>query len=58
LNIDNPLSKNNWLLAGGGYPGALAAWFKRAYPDHVKAVWSSSGPINPIQNFKQFDWEI
>jgi len=48
LNINNPLSKNNWLIAGGGYSGAVAAWFKRIYPDHVKAAWSSSGFINAI----------
>jgi hypothetical protein len=37
-----------WVCVGGSYPGALSAWFKAKYPNHVVAAWSSSGVINPI----------
>lgn len=47
-----------WVCVGGSYPGALSAWFKAKYPNHVVAAWSSSGVINPIQNFEAFDADI
>ena len=47
-----------WILVGESYPGALVAWFKNVYPDHAAAVWSSSGLINAIENFKMFDTDI
>jgi len=49
---------DNWLIVGGSYPGALVAWFKHLYPDSVKAAWSSSGVINTIEDFKDFDLDI
>jgi len=49
---------DNWLIIGGSYPGAFVAWFKHMYPDHVKAAWSSSGVIDPIQRFTDFDLDI
>ena len=43
---------------GGSYPGALVAWFKHVYPDSVSAIWSSSGVIDAITNFTDFDLDI
>ena len=37
-----------WVVVGGSYPGAMAAWFKALYPDLAIASWSSSGVVNAI----------
>jgi len=54
----NMSGKHKWIIVGGSYPGALAAWFKSKYPDHVVAAWSSSGVIEAIENFVMFDTDI
>ena len=43
--------KPDWIVIGGSYPGALAAWFKSHYPNHALGAWSSSGVINAIKDF-------
>ena len=50
--------KADWVVIGGSYPGALAAWFKSQYPDHAIGAWSSSGVIHAIKDFKAFDKDI
>jgi len=52
------VTTNQWLIIGGSYPGALVAWFKNNYPDHVRAAWSSSGVINAVERFTDFDMDI
>jgi pimeloyl-ACP methyl ester carboxylesterase len=47
-----------WVVIGGSYPGALAAWFKNLYPDLAVAAWASSAVINAIEDFKSFDHDI
>jgi len=47
-----------WMTIGGSYPGAMSAWFKHTYPTSAVASWSSSGVINPIRNFYDFDLDI
>jgi pimeloyl-ACP methyl ester carboxylesterase len=47
--------KKRWLLFGGSYPGALVSWFRNKYPHIAFGSWSSSGVINAIQDFHQFD---
>ena len=42
----------DWIIIGGSYPGAMSAWFKSQYPDHVVGSWSSSGVIHAIEDFK------
>jgi hypothetical protein len=42
-------------VIGGSYPGALSAWFKSEYPFHTIGAWSSSGVIQAIKDFNQFD---
>jgi len=54
----NKTSPGPWIVIGGSYPGALVGWFKNVYPNHAAASWSSSGVINPIENFKMFDTDI
>jgi len=48
----------NWLINGGSYPGALVAWFKNVYPNHVRAAWSSSGVINAIEDYTEYDMDL
>jgi len=51
-------SARQWVIVGGSYPGALSAWFRSLYPDKVTASWSSSGVINAIKDFRDFDLDI
>ena len=50
--------KPEWIVIGGSYPGALSAWFKSQYPGHALGAWSSSGVINAIKDFYQFDQSL
>jgi hypothetical protein len=52
------VQNKNWIICGGSYPGALSAWFRSLYPEHVLISWSSSGVINAIQDFSNFDLDI
>ena len=47
-----------WITIGGSYAGALSAWFKATYPDSVVGAWSSSGVVNAIEDFKDYDKDI
>lgn len=44
-----------WLVIGGSYPGALVSWFRNKYPHVAFGAWSSSGVVDAIQDFHQFD---
>jgi len=46
------------VVIGGSYPGALSAWFRERYPHLAVASWSSSGVVQPIIDFYQFDGQI
>ena len=50
--------KRFWVVWGGSYPGAMVAWFRSLYPDRAIAAWSSSGVINAIKDFSDFDLDI
>jgi len=43
---------------GGSYSGATAAWFRLKYPNTTYAASSSSGVVNAILNFTQFDAHV
>ena len=47
-----------WMTIGGSYPGALSAWFKSQYNLAVTAAWSSSGVINAIRDYSEFDLDV
>ena len=47
-----------WITIGGSYPGAMSAWFKAVYPTAAVGAWSSSGVINAIKDFNDFDMDI
>ena len=40
---------------GGSYSGATATWFRMTYPDSTAGAISSSGVVNAIYNFVEFD---
>jgi hypothetical protein len=46
------------VIIGGSYSGALSSWYKITYPDDVVAAWSSSGVVNAIEDFYEFDQTI
>jgi len=45
------------MIVGGSYPGAVVAWYQHTYND-ATIVWSSSGVIHAIDEFKMFDYVI
>jgi hypothetical protein len=49
---------NQWIAIGGSYPGALSAWFRVAYPGTTVAALSSSGVVQPVYQFHQFDEQV
>lgn len=50
--------KHQWVVIGCSYAGAVVAWFKSQYPDHASAAWSSSGVIDTIQFYEDYDLDI
>ena len=43
---------------GGSYPGALSAWYRIAYPELTLGSLSSSGVVNAIVDFPEFDTQV
>jgi pimeloyl-ACP methyl ester carboxylesterase len=58
MNANLTGGNHKWIIIGGSYPGALSAWFKSKYPDHVVGAWSSSGVINAIEDFTGYDLDV
>lgn len=54
--LDNK-SDRKVMIVGGSYPGAFVAWYQQRYND-ATIVWSSSGVIKAIEDFKMFDYVI
>ena len=46
---------NEVLVIGGSYPGAMSAWFRERYPHIAVGAWSSSGVVQPIVDYWQYD---
>eukprot|EP00049_Salpingoeca_infusionum_P013678 m.255697 g.255697 ORF g.255697 m.255697 type:complete len:464 (+) comp15505_c0_seq1:653-2044(+) len=49
---------SKWIAFGGSYSGALSAWFRIKYDRIIDAALSSSGVVNAILNFTQFDVQV
>lgn len=43
---------------GGSYPGALSAFYRIRYPDLTAGSLSSSGVVNAILEFPEFDQQV
>lgn len=57
-NAEKGTKGHSWFTFGGSYPGGLSAWFKVLYPDHSVGSLSSSGVVNPILDFVEFDQRV
>jgi len=55
-NITGSLSKV--IVIGGSYAGALSAWMRYKYPHLITGAWSSSGVVNAVLDFYDFDDQI
>lgn len=47
-----------WITIGGSYPGGLSAWFRYKYPHLTVGALSSSGVVNSILDFPEFDLQV
>lgn len=51
-------SRNSWVVVGGGYAAALAAWAKVEHPQLFTAAWASSAPLEPVLDFGEWDAHV
>lgn len=47
-----------WFVFGGSYPGALSSWYRHSYPELSAGSLSSSGVVNSIIDYYQFDQSV
>ena len=55
---DASASRRSVVAFGGSYSGATCAWFRQSYPHVVDGCVSSSGVVNAILDFPQFDEHV
>ncbi|KNC86670.1 hypothetical protein SARC_01207 [Sphaeroforma arctica JP610] len=48
------MSETKWIVFGGSYAGAMAAWMKEKYPFLISGSVSSSGPVQAQLNFPEY----
>jgi hypothetical protein len=53
-NGTSTADKAPWLLVGGSYSGALAAWTESVSPGTFWAYWASSAPVNAMDYWQYF----
>ncbi|CAJ0954324.1 unnamed protein product, partial [Mesorhabditis belari] len=54
INKQNGWTGTKWVVFGGSYPGALAAWFRQAYPELAIGAVGSSGPVQATMDFYEY----
>lgn len=52
-DIENP-----WFVFGISYAGALSAWFRLKFPHLTCGSLASSGVVNAILDFYQYDQQV
>ena len=52
------MDNSGWVSVGCSYAGALSAWFRLKHPDLTVAALSSSGVVNSIFDFYEFDQNV
>ena len=55
IEILNPNKKHRVITHDGSYSGGTASWFRTHYPDTTFASISSSGVVNALIDFVDFD---
>ena len=58
LKNDALHKKLKWVIVGGGYAGALAAWARTRFPDLITAAWASSAPVHSVLDYSQYDFQV
>ncbi len=48
----------SWFVFGGSYPGALSSWYRASYPEYSVGSLSSSGVVNCIIDYHDFDMSV
>jgi hypothetical protein len=57
--VQKTLKKKRAVISfGGSYSGATSAWFRMTYPNVTDGSISSSGVVNAILNYTQFDDQV
>lgn len=60
--IDNQMfgvtKQTPWITVGGSYAGAVSSWYRMKYPHMTIGAIGSSGVVNAIYNFPNFDKQI
>jgi hypothetical protein len=51
-------SRNLLLAVGGSYAGMIASHLRYRHPDIIDGAWSSSGVVNAVYNFTDFDLQV
>jgi len=54
----NKRHKVKWIVAGGSYPGNLAAWSRLLYPKLIYGAIASSAPVFAKENFFEYDLQV
>eukprot|EP01130_Rhizamoeba_saxonica_P000726 TRINITY_DN10659_c0_g1_i1.p1 TRINITY_DN10659_c0_g1~~TRINITY_DN10659_c0_g1_i1.p1 ORF type:complete len:464 (+),score=73.13 TRINITY_DN10659_c0_g1_i1:383-1774(+) len=57
-HIHKKLHNTKVVMIGGSYSGGLSSWFRQVYKDITCAHLSSSGVVNAIFDFHQFDERV
>uniref|UniRef100_A0A914BX81 Serine protease K12H4.7 n=1 Tax=Acrobeloides nanus TaxID=290746 RepID=A0A914BX81_9BILA len=51
MNSKLNLTSAKWIVFGGSYAGALAAWARAKHPDIIYGAVASSAPVQPVVDF-------
>ncbi|CAJ0953178.1 unnamed protein product, partial [Mesorhabditis belari] len=54
INKQNGWTGTKWVVFGGSYSGALAAWFRQLHPELAAGAVGSSGPVQATVDFYQY----